>query len=285
MTSFDHSRPDFAPYGFTCERWTARRMVRPDRHNEIEINFLGEGSLTYLLGGRKVVVPAGRLAAFWAGVPHQIVESEGEADYYVATLPLAWFLQRHFPARLVQPLLNGRVLLDPVPDPHDPDRFHRWLTDLAAESHERRRPAFHEIEARLLRFALALGDVEGTGRGRAATGSDADLDGGLLSKAEQMATFLALRYAEPLTVADVGRHVGLHPNHAMTLFKRAFGTTLIGHLTQHRISHAQRLLVATDEKILDVALDSGFGSISRFNAAFRRACGSSPREYRKRHRG
>ena len=56
MTSFDHARPDFAPYGFTCERWTARQMRRPDRHNEIEVNLLGEGPLTYLLGGRKVVL-------------------------------------------------------------------------------------------------------------------------------------------------------------------------------------------------------------------------------------
>jgi AraC-like DNA-binding protein len=278
MTSFDHTRPDFTPYGFTCERWTARRMRRPDRHNEIEVNLLGAGSLSYLLGGRKVVIPAGRVAAFWAAVPHQIVESEGESDYYVATFPLAWFLQRQLPAHLVQPLLDGRVLLDPATDAGDPDRFRRWARDLASESAEGRRPALLEMEARLLRLALAL-----KSRSRTAREPDGELGGDLLTKAERMAAFLALHYTDPLTVADVGRHVGLHPNHAMTLFKRAFGTTLVAHLIQHRITHAQRVLVTTDEKILDVALDAGFGSVSRFNAAFREACGCSPREYRRRH--
>jgi transcriptional regulator GlxA family with amidase domain len=61
-------------------------------------------------------------------------------------------------------------------------------------------------------------------------------------------------------------------------------TTLIDYLTQHRVSHAQRLLATTDRKIVHVALESGFGSISRFNDAFRRGCGCSPREYRQQHR-
>jgi AraC-like DNA-binding protein len=78
--------------------------------------------------------------------------------------------------------------------------------------------------------------------------------------------------------------VGLHPNYAMGLFQNAFGTTLIEYLTHHRISHAQRLLATTDEKIVEVAFSSGFSSISRFNEAFRRECGCSPREYRRKHR-
>ena len=36
---FDSRRRDFAPYGFTCEIWEPRQMPRPDRHDEIEINF------------------------------------------------------------------------------------------------------------------------------------------------------------------------------------------------------------------------------------------------------
>jgi AraC-like DNA-binding protein len=35
---------------------------------------------------------------------------------------------------------------------------------------------------------------------------------------------------------------------------------------------------------LDVALAAGFQSLSRFNEAFKAACGCSPRAYRKAHR-
>ena len=37
-------------------------------------------------------------------------------------------------------------------------------------------------------------------------------------------------------------------------------------------------------KVLEVAMEAGFGSLGRFNAAFRQLCGCSPRQYRSRHR-
>jgi AraC-like DNA-binding protein len=109
------------------------------------------------------------------------------------------------------------------------------------------------------------------------------LQGGELNKVEQIACLIAQRYTEQLTVTEIGRAVGLHPNYAMGLFKKAFGTTLLDYLMHHRISHAQRLLATTDEKIVEVAFASCFNSISRFNETFRRACGCTPREYRVQH--
>jgi AraC-like DNA-binding protein len=70
----------------------------------------------------------------------------------------------------------------------------------------------------------------------------------------------------------------------MGVFQHAFGTTLLKYVTQHRLSHAQRLLVTTDDLILNIALKSGFGSLSRFNEAFRQSFGCTPREYRRTHR-
>ena len=110
MHRFDHNRPEFKPYGFTCELWNAAPMRRPDRHNEIELNLLKNGSLTNLLGGERVTVPLGSWGAFWAAIPHQIIASSGNPEYYVVTLPLAWFLQCRLPANLVDRLLHGQFL-------------------------------------------------------------------------------------------------------------------------------------------------------------------------------
>jgi AraC-like DNA-binding protein len=43
------------------------------------------------------------------------------------------------------------------------------------------------------------------------------------------------------------------------------------------------LLATTDQKIVDIAFQSGFNSISRFNEAFRRGCGCTPRAFRAEH--
>lgn len=281
MTSFDPQRPDFAPYGFTCVRWRPSPMPRPDRHNEIEINFLRSGSLTYLLGGSKVSIPPRRLSAFWAAVPHQIIAFEDTTEYFVATLPLAWFIQCRLPETLVQALLQGRVIHEADVDRAGSDlqTFTHWEEDLQQPGEELKKAVLLELEARLLRLAHSSVLRRRAGLRHRPASSRAEL-----TKVEQMACLIAQRYTQPLTVEDVGRHVGLHPNYAMGLFKRSIGTTIVDYVTKHRVSHAQRLLATTDTKIVDVALSSGFASTSRFNAAFRRECGCSPREYRQQHR-
>ncbi len=158
MARFDPTRPDFAPYGLTVSRWTPTLMQRPDRHNEIEMNLLDRGSVTYLLGGRKVTVEGGRLTVFWAAIPHQIISVGDESSYHVATVPLAWFLQWELPARLVEPILHGRLVSEPQgrSSQRDGDAFARWRVDLARPTQAKRRVVLLEIQARLLRLAMAL---------------------------------------------------------------------------------------------------------------------------------
>lgn len=247
------------------------------------MNLLESGSVTYLLGGRKVRIDAGCLSLFWAAIPHQILSYSRDTRYFVATIPFAWFLQFKLPDTVLQPLLRGEVLSE-ADGRHlriDRDLFGRWEADLRDPTEEVRRIVLLEMEARILRLAAAL---SGAGRpDRDLRRPRAALPESGLNKVEQMACLIARRYTERLTVKDIARAVGLHPNYSMNLFKEAFGTTLIEYLTHHRISHAQRLLATTDMKILDVALSSGFNSVSRFNEAFRRACGQPPRQYRRNH--
>ena len=281
MVRFDPTRPDFSPYGFSCVRWTPTTMPRSDRHNEIELNLLDNGKLVYLMGGQKVTIPAGRLTVFWAGIPHQIIEFEGLTEYFVLTIPLAWFLQWRLPDHLTQPILHGQMIVEPDEGRLVPDwaRFESWSEDARMGTEAYRHVSLLEIEARLRRLALTVADTLSSSRRKSPT----VLGPQHLNRAEQMACFIARHYTEPLTAETISRHVGLHPNYAMDVFQRAFGTTLLKYVTQHRLSHAQRLLVTTDDLILNIALKSGFGSLSRFNEAFRHSFGCTPREYRRTH--
>lgn len=279
--AFDPERADFTPYGLTCVHWRPSPMRRPDHHNEIELNFLESGTVTYLLGGRKTVIEAGRLHVFWAAIPHQIIDFGNEPSYYVATIPLQWFLQWQLPDSFVQPLLQGRLIDEPAGCQRESDTrlFANWENDLLHASRFER-PVLLEMQARLMRMALNLSSH--------ARGDDAGRRGGKateagLNKVEQMACFIAIHYTEALSVRNVGESVNLHPNYAMSLFRKSFGTTLVDYLTQHRVCHAQRLLATTDQPVVEVAHNSGFHSLSRFNEAFRRTCGCSPRDYRKSH--
>lgn len=274
MKRFDSTRPDFLPYGFNCELWTPTHMPRPYRHNEIEVNLLKAGSLTYLLGGHRITIEAGRLAIFWAAIPHQIVAFDGDEPYFVLTLPLSGFLGAGLELNVVNRILKGELLIDFATNVCDELKFQQWEQELRESDPTCERAVWLEVQGRLLRLARAISNRP-----------TAMYPDPTLSRADQLACYIARNYQERLTSQVIAGANGLHPNYAMNLFRRAFGTTMTTFITQHRISHVQRLLVTTDDSIVDIAFDAGFQSLSRFNEAFKNACGCSPRDYRREHRG
>ena len=275
MKQFDPDRPRFASYGFTCEKWVPQAMPRADQHDEIELNYLTSGSLTYLMGGQRAVVPAQTLAAFWATVPHQIVEYTGNEPYYVATIPFAWYLKWGIGAQLHDRLLQWEMVLDAAPcEPaREQLKFEQWMNDVNDKWLE---PAVAlEIQARLLRMARSLSNVSPP------TNSEHRIPLESHDKAEQMACQISRCYKEKLSIPQIAAEVDLHPDYAATLFKKTYGTTIVNFITRHRVAHAQRLLLSTESPIIIVAEQSGFDSLSRFNRAFKQFTGLTPREYRK----
>ena len=73
----------------------------------------------------------------------------------------------------------------------------------------------------------------------------------------------------------------LSPYHFLRTFERLTGVTPHQYVLRARLREAATRLVTEPRKIIDVALDSGFGDISNFNHAFRAEFGVSPRVYRR----
>lgn len=270
--------PRHARLGLTCRSGSPRPMPEAHWHNEIELNYLEAGAMLYLFGGARVPVEAGRLALFWGAMPHQLLECAPETRFSCMTIPLAWFLQWRLDDSLTQRVLHGELVVETSPPnaAFDQDRFQQWTRDIDDGSADARRTALLEVEARLRRFARNVRrEPEEAARSAPSGGAG---EPGLV---ERMAAYIAERYTEPLTIPEIAGAVHLNPRYAMTLFRKVSGMTLLDCITQHRLSHAQRLLVTTDTKMITIALDSGFGSVSRFYAVFRRACRLSPREYRR----
>ena len=57
--------------------------------------------------------------------------------------------------------------------------------------------------------------------------------------------------------------------------------TLLEYIAQQRVAYAQRLLATTNLKIIDVAMDSGIGSVCRFHAYL--PCCAEPRRANTGH--
>jgi transcriptional regulator GlxA family with amidase domain len=57
--------------------------------------------------------------------------------------------------------------------------------------------------------------------------------------------------------------------------------TLNKYVNLLRLSRAQAMLMNDGANVLQVAMDSGFGSISAFNKSFRHIAGMSPSDFRR----
>ncbi|MFE7332130.1 helix-turn-helix domain-containing protein [Streptomyces sp. NPDC057565] len=253
-------------------------MGAAHQHDDLEINLVAEGgTMLYLFGGVPVEVGPGSVAAFWAAVPHQLVANSATRVHWVY-VPFATFLGWGLPDSLVSRLLSGMPLVS-APSAAvqtDPANFAQWAADFTSDQPERHRIAMLEVEARLRRLALAtLGEPV-----RRYTGGDP-----ALRRVFAMVRYIAEHFRESLTVADIAGAAQLHPNYAMTQFRKVVRTTVSDYLMQCRLAEARRLLVTTDLPVNDVASAAGFGSVSRFYTAFTSACGTPPAAFRREHRG
>mgnify|MGYP001045901969 CR=1 FL=1 len=84
--------------------------------------------------------------------------------------------------------------------------------------------------------------------------------------------------------ALLARLCGLSRRHFLDEFKNSFHQTPLQYVRILRIQHACRLLTGTENSILDIALQTGFQSVSSFNRQFLALMGRSPQVFRNEKR-
>jgi len=85
-------------------------------------------------------------------------------------------------------------------------------------------------------------------------------------------------------LAVMAREARLSPYQFLRVFERVTGATPHQYVRRLHLRAAATRLAATPDRILDIALDSGFGDVSNFNRAFRYEFGMSPRAFRSGER-
>ncbi len=83
-----------------------------------------------------------------------------------------------------------------------------------------------------------------------------------------------------LRLGELAREAGLSPYHFLRTFEQITGVTPHRYVRRIRLRKAALRLSTEPAKVLDIALDCGFGDVSNFNRAFREEFGVSPRSYR-----
>ena len=248
-------------------------------HSQVELNFVLDGEMTYWFDGRQLTVSKGQLALFWGMIPHQVVDIIEPTRFVCLYIPMSVFLGLPSLSRFRDAVFRGAMIEAMEIKPFDRDIFLRWREELLTGDAALEQIVRDEVTARVRRL-----DREGW-RDLRDVGSAIVLpdrhEAERRLPIEKMARFISEHALEAISAVDVARAAGLHPNYAMTLFKRVIGQTIAQAIVRQRLDTAQSLLIATDMPVTTIAFESGFGSLSRFYEAFGRRFGTRPKAYRK----
>jgi AraC family transcriptional regulator, melibiose operon regulatory protein len=256
-------------------------MPGPHMHSQVELNFVLSGSMTYWFDGRELTLTAGRLALFWGMIPHQVTQCEPGTTFIVLYVPMAVFLELPTLSTLRTAIFKGALIEALDITPFDRDVFMRWREDLLEADSQLEQIVKDELTARVRRLDRAgwhdLRDVSPVATRAEHFAHDHDR----ALRVEKMAQFIGEHALEEISAVEVARAADLHPNYAMTLYKRAIGQTIKQSITRHRLDTAQSMLIASDLPVASIAFDCGFGSLSSFYAAFEQRFNKSPAAFRQ----
>ena len=259
------------------EYWHRATFARYHFHPEIELTAILTGSGRRIVGDHIGPFAEGDLVMFGENLPHQNAGDPGPP--HSAGCLVIQFL----PEALGLNLLNStegaqlRALLE---------KAKRGLAFPA----ETTGPAIAKMRALLqtdgtARFILLLEILhllaslkEAHPLASYSRGQSASQETSRISRACE---FIQRQFDQPIRQTDAAAHVALSPSAFSQMFRRATGQNFTSFLSEVRLSEACRLLVETDDTIVQICHRCGFSNLSNFNRRFLASKGVTPREFRR----
>ncbi len=95
--------------------------------------------------------------------------------------------------------------------------------------------------------------------------------------------FMEAHYAEQIDIATLAQIENYNPRYYIGWFRGKTGLTPSEYLNRLRMSKAKELLINTQYRIVDIALQTGYANGSSFTRTFHIKEGQSPREFRHKN--
>jgi AraC family transcriptional regulator, melibiose operon regulatory protein len=261
-------------------------MAGPHWHGHIEVNFIRNGKLLYLVDGTPITVEPDHLILFWANVPHQLVDIKPTAveppELYNIYLPLDTFLMMPHLQNFQISLINGAMIACPK-ELCGYTQLVRWYEDYRSNNAIRIDIMKSEINALFRRIAQQ--DVTYLRAPWLTKPAPPNLSSSHIRHVVAMVRYVFDNLEQSLSNATVSAVTGLHPNYALSVFSQVMNLPLKQFILRMRLLRARGLLLESDAAITTIAIQSGFGSTSQFYAHFSAAYGISPNQLRERYLG
>lgn len=93
--------------------------------------------------------------------------------------------------------------------------------------------------------------------------------------------YLHKNYTQKLSLDQLSRHLGVHPNYLCSRFREVVGKSIFTYIHDLRLENAKWLLSTTRLSVAEVAQRCGYNDLGFFREKFKKSLGMSPKEYHK----
>ena len=269
-------------YDFPLSRY---RFIRKNRqvalhwHPEIEIIYVAEGEMSVQVTGEDYVLNSGDIFFINPEELHAMTMFEEIVDYHVIVFESSMFqYQRNLflEQEMIMPLVNGSICL--------PRRLKKGQKGYERIAPIIRRIFFDDAESKAMTYAdltvLFCSLLEESLLVKVfETNGDRHMEA-----IKRCISYMKEQYGEKITLAELAKLVHMSPSYFSAYFKKYTGTSPFAQLLFIRVKAAEKMLVKTDEPIVNVAGACGFENVSFFIRKFKEITGETPAVYRRKMR-
>lgn len=245
-------------------------------HNVLEINYIKSGTGYYVINGKKFEFQQGDVLLINSNDLHCAYESK-DLVMTVISFDSTWFIHNlRFDPELFSPFREmGKHFSNLIPRDHPAmDKLRGLLLQLQEEHEQEKRSYTTMVHSLLLQFlAIVNRECRTPGPER----SEPSISERQLEKMRQVIMVMEENYAHPWTLEELASLVYLSPSRFSEIFKRAVGIPPLLYLIHIRLEQAVKLLEGGNMKVMDVALECGFRTLTNFNRLFKKHVGMTPK--------
>lgn len=256
------------------------KTLLPHWHKEMELNFVLNGSATFFLNSKPVVVTAGQILIVNCNEVHSADYHDDDLQSLTFVFDLSMFLSLYrdeADTKYIKPLIDNRYKIDNTIPAQlvQTTGLDRLLTNIAYLYTNKSLTYELKIKCKFLELLSLLYDYQIINRNEAESNADKHID-----NIKTILTYIDNNYYKKLTLSDLSNMINYNKDYFTRIFKKYTGVSCFDYITNVRINEAKNLLQTTNLSISTISEKVGYDSQSYFILRFKQLNNISPLTFR-----